>query len=446
MFNSFKKIIFIVLGLFLVSSTEASMELSEDPTEEKKEETLVPVKEFTSGEVKAAAIPNPLPTPLYINATENTDYIIPGTRAMDTDGFCEIRIRGAVERSPYNKTWKIQHPIGSGAAYKKAAIYIIAHVGAGDTDRLLTEFASAFLFIARLVHPYIYRHLINEETLPSGGAWKGVFAPPDAADGVHMSIGDEPFKQMRRETFISGLSTYYNSLPGPQRSLVLDLLDPRTDDSVERTVTGNEVEDNGAYKMQSVALNPTGSLLPVYDSSTAPFGVETIGGEKILHVPLGIGCKSPTITYFHEKETIKIKAFLVVSGTTQAEGPCKVLLEGDNSYVDPTMMDFCIYRGGTAVITNAASLPPTNIVINSTAVPTDPTTDYRNSTLTFPSDFASMTTFTLSSGITLSMTGNEKALAEIVVPNNVTFDMSAATKSVSTGSSLVIERGGCGIW
>ncbi len=415
MLSSFKKTIFMVLSVFLcVRAAQASSDT--------------------------------LPNPLYVNA-DNPDYIVTKkTRVMEANGFCEIRIPGAIERSPYNQTYKIQHPKGSGSEYKKAAIYIIAHVAGGDTDRLSSEFSNAFNRIARLEHPYVYRHLINEESLPENGAWKGAFAPPDVADGVHMSIGDEPFKQMRRETFISGLANYYNA--SPTQSLVLDLLDPRTDSSVVTTVTGNVYDDNGAYKLQSVALNPadSSSSLPAYDSSTAPFGVETTGGEKALHVPLSIGCKTPTITYFYEKPTIQVKAFLVVAGTTKAEDPCKVLLEGDNSYVDPTTMDFCIYRGGTAVITTAASLPLANIVIDSTAVPADPTTDYRNSTLTFPDNFASMTVFTVGSGLTLKMLGSERASAEIVVTNNVTLDVTNAKKDVGVGSSLVIEAGGRAIW
>lgn len=408
MFSSLKKSIFIVLSVFLCTVTE-----------------------------KVGCLPNPL----YVNATQNTDYKITATRAMKANGFCEIRIPGAIEREPYNKTFKIQHPTGSGSEYKKAAIYIIAHAAAGDVTRLSSEFSSVFNRIARLEHPYIYRHLINEESFPQNGAWKDAVAMPDIADGVHMSIGDEPIE---RKAFISGLTTYYNS--SPTQSLVLDLLDPRTDSSVVTTVGGNVYDDNGAYKLQSVALNPADSSLPVYDSSTAPFGVETIAGEKILHVPLGIGCKSPTITYFYDKPTIHIKAFLVVAGTTQAEAPCKVLLEGDNSYEDPAMMDFCVYRGGKAVITTQKSFPPTNITIDATAVPTDPTTDYRNSTLTFPDNFASMTAFTMNSGTTLTMTGNERVSAEIVIPNNVTLDVKDALKDPKDGSSLVIKEGGRVIW
>ena len=111
MFSSLKKSIFIVLSVFLCTVTE-----------------------------KVGCLPNPL----YVNATQNTDYKITATRAMKANGFCEIRIPGAIETEPYNKTFKIQHPSGSGSEYKKAAIYIIASIGAGDATRLSDEFLSVF--------------------------------------------------------------------------------------------------------------------------------------------------------------------------------------------------------------------------------------------------------------------------------------------------------------
>ena len=221
----------------------------------------------------------------------------------------------------------------------------------------------------------------------------------------------------------------------------MDVLDPTTAPGTD--TTPDVPADNGAYKMSSVILDATDSTLPAYNSVTAPCGVEAIGDEKVYHVPFGIGFKKPTATFYPD---IPFQSYLVVRGKGT------VVLEGDNSYLEKDtttgkyLATFHVGDEGKAIIGSAKSLPPTNITIDASAVPADPTLTFRNSTLTFSDSFASRTVFTMNSDTILKMVGNESTLAEIVVPNNVTLDVSSIQKDVNTRSSVVVEEGGRVIW
>lgn len=399
MFSNLKKIIFIVCGVF----------------------SLVIVKE------EAVTLPS---NPMYIDggteAGHYKKYQIKKKLNMVDNGLLVVKIPGALVRAIDGVGIKVGHPTWkTGETPKKAKIEIYCVTEAGSATRLTDVFEDGFTRIVHLVCPFFYRHAINiEDSTVQSGSWIGKVAL-HKDDGIDM--------------FIAGLAEFYNA--SPNDSLILDVLDPTTATGID--TSPDEAEDNGAYKMSSVILDATDSTLPVYNSDTAPCGVETVGDEKVYHVPFGIGFKKPTATFYSD---IPFQSYLVVRGKGT------VVLEGNNTYLEKDtttgkyLATFHVADEGKAIIGSENSLPPTNITIDASAIPAAPSATFRNSTLTFSDSFASRTVFTMNSDFTLKMLGNENTLAETVVPNNVTFNVINAKKDVGIGSSVVIEEGGRLIW
>ncbi|MCR5225403.1 MAG: hypothetical protein K6C34_04935 [Alphaproteobacteria bacterium] len=373
MFSDLKKIIFIVLGLLLSAIIkEESVTLPSDPM-------YIDGIGIGEGHYKKWQIRK------KVNMAEN------GLLVVENTGALVGKIQGAsVKVKVRHPTWK------TGRTPKKAKIEISALIGEGDSARLIAQYEGSFAKIARMLIPFLCSDLIQDANLPNVGGWKGIFGvTSDDDDCIRL--------------FSPSIAAYYNAQQ--TYTLVWDIADPVLNNSID--TSPNDPKKNFVYKMVVATLDPTDPTLPTYNSGTAPCGVETVGDEKVYHIPFGIGCKKPNEA-------------VVYTPSVDIRGAGKVMLEGDNSYLREGTV--YVRKGVEAVVTTPQSMPQSNITVV-------PHMDGGVSTLTFPNNLASETTFTMRSGTTLTVEDGGR----VNVPRNVTLDLRAANVTIKAGAVMHID-------